>query len=1156
MAVQHATVRPSPIIERRSRPLTGTSLDICIRAIAAEECRRICGAIHEQPAANVDDCTEPCCVDKEETSGTGPRILDTYYTKDKGHHCGASDSGGNSPKEADCCTDKKIACKSVEKDTCCADKKGDVCVDNKDDYCPEKKSTCDAKDKEYCSDKKASCVDVPYHTCCSGKQATLRGHVKNDCYTTKEAIPNTSQDDDCCADKKATCSNAPQKPNSTPSIAGKKRPRTDGACGSHLQRAFNQYASYLETGRCICQSVLNRLDGCCGNPAVKQPTTAGSTKSYGYSTSIATQSMSSLRSTTKKSCREPCCDAKISRVEARRSSDLSSCSRDRVQISSAAPLKLPLPRAKVVDIEADAAREHVILGVSGMTCTGCVRKVTNVLNNVDGVSAIKVTFVTGMAEFDLDPKVGNLPQIIPRIEKETGFKFSQIASDYQTLEVVVDPSAAQHVLGRLRDVCESVEKVNKTTYRVSHDPTAIGARFILSSVPGVRLAPPGNDAKRADGRRKLMRTAWSTSLAAVFTIPVVVLAWSDNPLPDTTNSIIELVLATVVQAIAVPEFYAGAIKSLVYSRVLEMDMLVVISITAAFGYSVVAFALTHAGYTLEEGPFFETSALLITLVLLGRLIAALAKVRAVSAVSMRSLQAEKALLVDPSSGNTTEIDARLLQLGDVFLVPPHGKIVTDGDILRGSSAVDESMLTGESLPVPKSPGDQLIAGTINGAGALTVRLTRLPGKNSITDIAGLVENALGSKPRIQDLADKIASYFIPAVITTSLIVFAVWMAVARKVRGEEGGGAMGLAITYGIAVMAVSCPCAVGLAVPMVLVIAGGVAARHGVIIKQADAIERGYKVTDVIFDKTGTITTGDLATIHRQAFPGEGRSEDEIFSVTRAITKDNQHPVSLAVSIELQKRHIRSAEVENLESVPGAGIRCTWKGQKVLAGNPFWLGIDHRPEISGLINQGMTLLCVTIESKPVAVFGLRSTIRKEATKTIADLQRRGLVCHIVSGDTPRVVEDIAQAVGVPFSKIASRQSPTDKQNYVQGLMSAKKVVLFCGDGTNDAVAVAQADVGLQIGAASDVTRATADVVLLGGLDGLLVLLNLSQRSFRRIAFNFAWSAFYNVLAMLLAAGAFVKVRIPPAYAGLGEVVSVVPVIAAAVTLMRARHAH
>ncbi len=1015
-------------------------------------------------------------------------------------------------------------CGPETSESCCNDTSADTA---------EKSNSC--KKGGYCVREKTSVLK--YDSFASTK-AECGGAIKdNTCCDNKQADTDTKND--CCTNEKDDTRESDQ--------GGKF---SDIICETHLQRAFDEYSKYLERGLCICRSVLARLDGCCGEALATPPKRPVSIDSCGSSTSVAARLSPGLRRTTKRPCSKSCCTNQTT-------GDVKALARetpysfDDVMISSTNAAKSALSRPPIIDEEKDAAREHVVLSVSGMTCTGCVRKLTNVLHNVDGVFAVKATFVTGIAEFDFDQKAAKLEDIIPRIQKETGFKFSQIVSTFQALDLLVDPSATHQALERLHDLCESVEKVNKTTYRVSYDPICVGARSILASASGIHLAPPGSDGKLADGRRRLIRMAWATALAALLTIPIVVLAWSDALVPYATSSIIELVLGTLVQAIAVPEFYTGALKSLIYSQVLEMDMLVVISITVAYGYSIVAFALTRAGYTLQEKAFFETSSLLITLVLLGRLVAAIAKVRAVSAVSVRSLQAEKAILRDSSIEGTAEIDARLLQLEDVFVVPAHSTVPTDGEIIDGTSAVDESMLTGESIPVPKSTGDQLIAGTTNGPGTLTVRLTRLPGKNSITDIAGLVENALASKPRIQDLADKIASYFIPGVIIVSLIVFAIWVIVALKVRGEKGGSAVGLSITYAIAVLAISCPCALGLAVPMVLVIAGGVAARQGIIIKQADAIERGHKVTDVVFDKTGTLTTGELEVVHSQTFPDAGYAEDEISSVTRTLIQDNQHPVSMAVATDLKKAGGKPCKLEDLESIPGSGIRGVWNGRVVRAGNPFWLDIESRPEISALVDQGMTVLCVAVDREPVAVFGLKSNIRPEAASVIADLHKRGLACHIVSGDTSKVVNDVAQAVGIPISNVASRHAPAQKQSYVQGLMASKKVVLFCGDGTNDAVAVAQANVGVQIGAASAVTRGTADVVLLGGLDGVPALLTLSKRSFRRITFNFVWSAIYNLFAILLAGGAFVKVRIPPAYAGLGEIVSVMPVILAALTLLR-----
>ncbi|KAL8651876.1 MAG: hypothetical protein Q9210_003012 [Variospora velana] len=1074
---------------------------------------------------------------------------------------------GESGKDDECKTAKKDKCKIVKDDNrkaekindCCNTAEKGECQGPRNDHCcsPTKQDHCKKTiTHDRCGAKKDDAATVTKEDGCgAGKGKKTCSSTKNSCGSRDEkgcstqnrccAKPDdTKPKDSCSEDETDGCIISHQITGSTISINKQTPGASDQPCESHLQQAFAKYAHYLEMGKCICWGVLDRIDGCCGPPINKKPVIA----KVSTTNSIATPSTADIRPTTRKSCQKSCCGTASMAPE--EPSQANTCP-EKHTTKLTVPAEPPKPRSKVSDLEAGAAHEHVHLQVTGMTCTSCATKLFNVLGNVDGIFSPKITFVTGTVEFDLDPNLGTLEQVLPRLQKETGFAFSQIISEHQTLYLLIDPSVAQDALQKLYDVCESVDKVNNTTYCVSYNPAIIGARSIVSCAADINLAPPGSDTKLADGRTRLVRMLWSTGVAALLTTPVVVLAWGKTPVIYTAKSVVEFVLSTGVQAIAIPEFYAGALKALIYSKVLEMDMLVVISITAAYGYSVVAFAVAHAGYTREEGSFFETSCLLITLVLLGRLVAAVAKVRAVSAVSMRSLQAERATLIDVSTKESTEIDARLLQYGDVFLVPPHSSVVTDGEVIHGSSMVNESMLTGESLPVLKRVGDQLTAGTVNGHGTLRVRLTRVPGKNSIADIANLVENALASKPRIQDLADKVANYFVPTVITVSLVVFAIWIVVALKLRNKNGGGAVGLAFTYGIAVLAVSCPCALGLAVPMVLVIAGGVAARLGVIIKQADALERGYKVTDVVFDKTGTITTSDLPLVEQQTFYGKGHTEDEILSVAMALTKDDPHPVSVSISFGLKRQQIkRSEEVDDVESIPGAGIRCTWRGEEVLAGNPFWLEIDNRPEIAALINQGMTLFCMLIASKPVAAFGLKSTIREEARSVIADLHRRRITCHIVSGDAPKAVEVVAHSVGIPRDNIASRHQPTEKQRYVERLMAAKKVVLFCGDGTNDAVAVAQANVGVQIGATSDVTRATADVVLLGGLEGLTSLLDLSKRAFRRITFNFVWSAVYNVFAILLAAGAFVKFHIPPAYAGLGEIVSVMPVIVTALTLL------
>ena len=806
---------------------------------------------------------------------------------------------------------------------------------------------------------------------------------------------------------------------------------------------------------------------------------------------------------------------------------------------------------KKLDFEQAAAREHVVLRVAGMTCTGCSKKMMNVLGPIAGLSNAQVTFVSGSAEFDLEPLVSdNVESIILRIEKETGFKCSRVVHGRQELNIIMSAEAAKQLEEATRPGIISITKEKNKSYRVTYDPAIVGARSLLPE--GAQLAPPIGHAGAVEGKRRLYKTAINTALATVLTIPVVVLEWSSNPVPHRTRSVITLVLGTCVQAIAIPEFYVGALKSLVYSRVIEMDMLVVISITAAYIYSVVAFGLTEVRIELEQEAFFETSTLLITLVLLGRLIASWARMRAVSSVSLRSLQAETTLLLYPD-GQTGKIDARLLQFGDTIAIPAHSRIVTDGQVVSGTSEVNESMVTGESVPLAKHAGDNVIAGTINGPGNVSVLLSRLPGENSITDTAALVENAVASKPRVQELADRVASWFIPGVIAIAIIVFCIWAAVAIRIRDYDAGGAVGLAITYAIAVLAISCPCALGLAVPMVLVIAGGVAARAGVIIKAANALERGYQVTDVVFDKTGTLTKGDLQVVHQEMNFTSGLNPTEVLSLAMAIVESNEHPVSVAIAAHLSTTTpaLTKLDLDSIVSIPGAGIEARHGGIILKAGNPHWLDVQQHPIVAPLLQEAMTFFCMTLDNELILMFGLKSTIRSNAGSVIARLSARNIPCHMVSGDNPAVVNDVALMLGIPFSRALSRISPAGKQLYVQDLQATRKKVLFCGDGTNDAVAIAQANVGMQMGSVSDITGAVADVVLLSqDLEGVHVLLDLSNAAVRRVIFNFGWSAAYNIFAILLASGAFVKFRIEPAYAGLGEIVSVLPVIMAAGTLL------
>jgi Cu2+-exporting ATPase len=539
--------------------------------------------------------------------------------------------------------------------------------------------------------------------------------------------------------------------------------------------------------------------------------------------------------------------------------------------------------------------------------------------------------------------------------------------------------------------------------------------------------------------------------------------------------------------------------------------------------------------------------------MVGRYVAALARQKAVESISIRSLQTQNAFIVDDSNSlEGKKIDVRLLQYGDIFVASPDTRIPTDGIILSGSSDVDESMLTGESIPVEKNVGFRVIAGTINGSGTLHVRATHLPGDNTISTIATMVDAAKLSKPKMQELADKVASHFVPVIVALAIITFVIWIAVGMAIERKSGSQAATQSITYAITVLIVSCPCAIGLAVPMVVLFASGIAAEKGVIFKSTGAIEAARKTSHVVFDKTGTLTQGKLGVVVEHYHDDD---DDSKLPLLQGLIGHSKHPVSDAISNHLRSKGIVGMAIQDVSSLTGRGMEGKLGEQILRAGNAGWLNVQNHPLVQTVLIRDLTTFCFTIDGKLCAVFGLRDSLKDDAPDVVTTLQRRGISVHVVSGDDNGPVHSTASILGIPSRNVRARSSPADKQAYIQTLLTdcsgpKNPVVLFCGDGTNDAVALAQATVGVHMDAGSDIAQSAADVVLMRpALSGILTVIDTSKVAVRRIKFNFGWTFVYNIFAVLLAAGAFVKVRIPPEFAGLGELVSVLPVIIAALLL-------
>ncbi|KAF9632760.1 ATPase P-type K/Mg/Cd/Cu/Zn/Na/Ca/Na/H-transporter [Lasiodiplodia theobromae] len=842
--------------------------------------------------------------------------------------------------------------------------------------------------------------------------------------------------------------------------------------------------------------------------------------------------------------------------------------------------------------------ENIKLSVSGMTCSGCERSMQRALEKIPSAKDIHTDMATSQALFCIDVNVISVDEALHHLRHTTPYGIKQVVEareGSQFLYVLVENpkrlfrGPTPHGVKSVKNQAETAN--GKTEVRIEYDPRSILPRDLVEKAladTSAELAPMPPPDSVAAGRKHLRRELMYFIIALVFTFPVLVLAWVPLSMSEFNKQIVCLLLASAVQFSAW-EFYPNAFKSLFHSKMADMDLLIVLSTTTAYIFSVVAFGLYGSGSPLSVGSFFETSTLLVTLIRLGRYMSELARQKATESVSIRTLQTPTAQLLTKSRNESREIDVRLLQPGDTFRVPPHTRIPTDGIVVYGGSQVDESMMTGESHPVAKGIDSNVTAGTMNLDGQLDISVTRMAWENSISQIGALVDNAELTKPKIQALADRVASWFVPSIIAISTTVFLAWVLVGVLHLKKSGTDAVVGATSYAIATLIVSCPCAIGLAVPMVIIIASGVAAKHGVIFRAPTAIETAKGVTHVVVDKTGTLTEGKLSVIAGK-FMSKPRASTLPYLL--GLVSGQKHPVASAVAEWILTKGTQdSINFDTITVIVGGGIegRLDKEGVVVRAGNCDWLGITSSDQVLNFTSRlnsppspstespvyqstlDYTLFGVTVNGELRALFALRDVLRPETASVISSLQSRHILISIVSGDDARSVEHCAHVLNIPTSHTLSRCSPADKAAYVSSVQKAdpRGIVLFLGDGTNDAVALTQATIGMSIAGGTDVAKSAADIILARpDLRGLLIAMDVSTRAVRRVWFNFVWAAIYNLFAVLLAAGAFVciktsgkvgsvdekgGIKIPPEFAGLGEIVSILPVVLIAFSLRFAK---
>ena len=798
------------------------------------------------------------------------------------------------------------------------------------------------------------------------------------------------------------------------------------------------------------------------------------------------------------------------------------------------------------DTEGLGGLQNVSIIFQGSSCPGCIRKVSRALESMPFLHNLRLRTIPLQATFDVDITQISIRGMMQAVRTKTGRQCERVGEGWQKL-VVLTSSAVDLVNSIPPEGVMDIERLRKDAFCIRYDAGEIGARELLKALQAetgfpIDLAP----AETLDEMPVDIRiTGCLTCVSSVLTLPILILAWAPFPEHKLRYDVTSLVLATLIQSVVAGPFYPKALRTLLVDKTIDMDLLVVLSTSITYLLSVASFICEAAGSQLTSGMYFETSALLMTLIMLGRFLADFACHRVIRSRSVRSLQPQSAFLVDMSAANcntSKEIDIRLLQFGDRIEIKPGYAAPTDGVLLLGESKFDESVLTGEDGLIIKSEGCAVIAGSTNKSAAVVIRVSRLPGGNSISDIADMVEEVSQSKPRSQLIADEIACWVVPAIVILAVSTLLVWFLIGKVARNERAGSAILHAVPYAVSVLVVSCPCAIGLAVPIVQVVASNIAANHGLILKSSEIMAMARKVNHVVFDKTGTLTSKEMSVLDEHYC---SKSKIFVAALTLALTSSSEHPVSSAVAKHLECNSVRAIHIKDLTTVAGKGIKGTLNGQTVRVGNARWLEVEHSALVQSVLHKGLTTMCVVQGDELVAVFGLHSAIRSDAAELIFKLKQRGIRVSIMSGDESGAVHRVATELQIPLRDTWSRCTPQEKQQHVKELMQSQaNTVLFCGDGANDVAALAQASIGLHITNGIGFADSSADAVITGtSLKGILLLLDLSRDCYFQILFGFSWSAFYNLFAIMLAAGLLIKIRLPPEYAGLGEMVSVLPVV-------------
>ena len=793
----------------------------------------------------------------------------------------------------------------------------------------------------------------------------------------------------------------------------------------------------------------------------------------------------------------------------------------------------------------ESAPARVALPVEGMECAACAARIERQLGRQPGVRAAAVNYATGEALVEYDAAETGVDRLAATVQRTGyGVRTETLAVPLRVAEGAVAPTPAE--------VEEALARENGF-FRAEVDEGAEPPTAVLHYVPGVAdpdallerleaagLAAPGAAVERADpdalekereARYRALRRR--LVVAAVLSVPVVVLAMAHGALDFPGSRLVQLLLTTPVVLWAGQGFFGGAWRALRH-RAADMNTLVALGVGTAYGYS--AFATLFPGPLmaatgLHPDVYFEAAAVIVTLILVGRVLEERARGKTGAAVR-RLMDLQPAVARVVRGGAEVEVPVSEVAVGEVVAVRPGERVPLDGTVVEGASAVDESMLTGEPLPVEKRPGEAVVGGTVNRTGAFRFRVTRTGRSTTLAQIVRLVREAQARKAPIQALADRVAGVFVPAVLLVALATFGVWLAV-----GPEPPLAYAL-LTF-VSVLIIACPCALGLATPTALVVATGRAAEHGILLKGGDAVERIRAVDVVLFDKTGTLTLGEPCLT--DVVPLAGWDEGALLGLAAAAEAQSEHPIAEAVVAEARARGLALPPAEAFQTETGLGVEATVEGHTVLIGNRAFLearGVDPAPfdvPQVALEADGKTVVRVAVDGAPAGLLAVADTVRDTAAEAVRLLLALGVTPVMVTGDAAAPARSVARQVGI--AAVEAEVRPADKAAVVARYRAEGRVVAFVGDGINDAPALAAADVGVALSTGTDVAMEAADVTLMRpSLTAVADAFHLSSRTLRTIRQNLFFAFVYNVIGIPVAAGVL--------YPALGVLLS--PVVASA----------